>query len=318
MNRRIIFMGTPEFAVASLNALVDARLEVVAVVTAPDRPAGRGQQMRMSAVKQRAIEMGLPLLQPEKLRAPDFLAQLDALDASLYIVVAFRMLPETVWNRSALGTVNLHASLLPDYRGAAPINWAIINGERRTGVSTFLISADIDTGDILLREEVAILEDDDAGSLHERMKTVGADLLVRTTKDIFDGTVTGMPQMDFIGDVAHDAPKLTRENCRIDWTLSAKRIHDLVRGLAPEPGAWSMWADPGKPEAPFKILRSRPLAQGHHKGKTGAVIVHDGKLLVQCGAGVLEAVMVQAQGKRPMEGAAFVRGLRTHEEIHFR
>jgi len=318
MNRRIIFMGTPDFAVASLNTLVDARMEVVAVVTAPDRPAGRGQQLRVSAVKERAIELGLPVLQPEKLRAPEFIAQLDALDASLYIVVAFRMLPETVWNRPSLGTVNLHASLLPDYRGAAPINWAIINGEQRTGATTFLIGADIDTGDLLLREEMDIHADDDAGSLHDRLKNVGADLLLRTAKDIFDGTVSGMPQTDFVGDAAHDAPKLTRENCRIDWTKAAQHVHDLVRGLAPEPGAWSMWAEPGKPEALFKVLRSRIATHKHHIGDPGAVSVTDGKLLVQCGTGLLEALLVQAQGKRPMEADAFVRGLRKREGIQLR
>jgi methionyl-tRNA formyltransferase len=318
MNRRIIFMGTPEFAVASLDALIDARMEVVAVVTAPDRPAGRGQQLRMSAVKRRAVELGLPVLQPEKLREPEFLAQLDALDASLYIVVAFRMLPETVWNRPLLGTVNLHASLLPNYRGAAPINWAIINGERHTGVSTFMIGADIDTGDILLKEEVLIEDDDDAGSLHDRMKVVGATLLVHTAKDIFDGTVSGMPQLDFIGDAVHKAPKLTRGTCRIDWSRSAQDVHDLVRGLSPEPGAWSMWTGPGKPEALFKVLRSRPVTGKHRIGEPGAVSVAGGKLLVQCGTGTLEAVLVQAQGKRPMDAAAFVRGLRKTEGIQFR
>jgi methionyl-tRNA formyltransferase len=317
MNQRIIFMGTPAFAAASLNALVGARMEVAGVVTAPDRPAGRGRKPRMSAVKERALELGLPVMQPEKLRAPEFLAQLDALHASLYVVVAFRMLPEIVWNRPALGTINLHASLLPDYRGAAPINWAIINGERRTGVSTFFISADIDTGDILLREEVNIHPDDNAGLLHDRMKDIGATLLVRTVKDILDGTVSGLPQSEFVGDALHNAPKLTRENCRIDWTLPSSKINDLIRGLSPVPGAWTLWKEKGKRDRQFKVLHSRvvPEKENVPSGRPGSVLIKEGRLLVECGKGVIEALMVQPEGKDTTPGDAFVRGLRAKEWI---
>ena len=315
MNRRIIFMGTPPFAVASLNALMDARMEVVAVVTAPDRPAGRGRQLRMSAVKERALELGLPVLQPDKLRDPGFLAQLDALNASLYTVVAFRMLPEAVWNRPALGCVNLHASLLPDYRGAAPVNWALIHGEKRTGVSTFLIGATIDTGDVMLREETDIGPDEDAGALHDRLMAIGAALLTRTVKDIFDGTASSIPQSDVGAGQTRPAPKLTRENSRIDWSAPARQVHDLVRGLAPSPGAWTLWTRSGVPDEMLKVLRTR-LVTGRHKAMPpGEVVVSDGKLLVQCGKGMVEAATVQAQGKRPMDGEDFVRGLRDREGV---
>lgn len=314
-NHRIVFMGTPPFAVASLNALVDARIEVAAVVTAPDRPAGRGQQVRMSAVKERALQLGLPVLQPEKLKAPEFHAQLDALGASLYVVVAFRMLPEAVWGRPPLGTINLHASLLPDYRGAAPINWAVINGERRTGVTTFFIQETIDTGAILLREEIAIGADETAGELHDRAMHIGATLLTRTVKDLFDGTVDSIPQEQFPGEAAHHAPKLTPSNCRIPWHLPAQRVHDHVRGLAPFPGAWTHWTQGGQAPQHFKVLRTR-IADGTHAGAAGTVTLSGDRLFVRCGEGAVEALEVQAQGKRVLDAAAFVRGLRDRTGIH--
>lgn len=315
MNNRIIFMGTPPFAVASLNALVNANLEVAAVVTAPDRPAGRGQKLRVSAVKERAIELGLPILQPEKLKAPEFLAQLDALDASLYIVVAFRMLPEVVWGRPARGTVNLHASLLPDYRGAAPINWAIINGEQRTGVTTFLINGRIDTGDILLREVVEIAPEENAGMLHERMKDTGANLLLRTAKDLLDGTVSSIPQVRFEGDAVHGAPKLTPENCRIAWTRSAQQVHDHIRGLAPAPGAWGIWKEEGREPVQFKLLASALRPDQAKRIPAGKVEVHDQRLWIGCGTGSIEVLEIHMQGKRPMDARAFVNGLRHRTAI---
>lgn len=316
MNDRILFMGTPAFAVASLNALVEAGLEVVAVVTAPDRPAGRGRQLRMSAVKERAMELGLPVLQPTNLKDPAFHAELDHLDASLYIVVAFRMLPEAVWRRPERGTVNLHASLLPDYRGAAPINWALINGETRTGVTTFFINDKIDTGDILLRSVVDIHPDDDAGILHDRLMSTGADLLVQTVKDLLDNTSSPTPQDSVVGDGAlHEAPKLTPANCRIDWSSSARRIHDQVRGLSPYPGAWTEWHEDGRPPRKLKILRTGTSAKTLKHAPKGTVRIDDERMFVQCGEGILEVLILQMEGKRPMETGDFLRGLQQTEGI---
>lgn len=309
MNNRIIFMGTPAFAAASLDALLAARLEVAAVVTAPDRPAGRGLKLRMSAVKERAALAGLPVLQPTSLKDPAFLGQLDALDASLYIVVAFRMLPEAVWRKPVRGTVNLHASLLPNYRGAAPINWALINGEVRTGVTTFLINAQIDTGDILLRQPVHITPDDNAGSLHDRLMHTGAELLVRTAKDIMDGTATPIAQAEYVDDQRREAPKLSSGNCRIHWAASADHVHNHVRGLSPHPGAWTHWKTQGQPDRLVKILAAKPL-HGHGKHEPpGTVDIAGERLLVHCASGVLEVLQLQMQDKRPMDAASFIRGM---------
>src|SRR5689334_22847646 len=215
-NLRIVFMGTPEFAVASLDALVNAGCTVVGVITAPDKPAGRGMKLQESAVKKYAIQKGLKVLQPEKLKNAQFLEELHSLHADLQIVVAFRMLPEVVWNNPPLGTVNVHASLLPQYRGAAPINWAIINGERETGVTTFKLQQEIDTGAILLQEKISIGETETAGELHDQMKVVGAHLLVRTIHELGSGTLKEIPQTNISTSVKH-APKITTETCRIDW-----------------------------------------------------------------------------------------------------
>ena len=315
MNRRIIFMGTPPFAVASLNALIAAKMEVAAVVTAPDRPAGRGRQPRMSAVKERALELGLPILQPENLKAPEFHAELDRFDASLYIVVAFRMLPASVWGRPARGTVNLHGSLLPDYRGAAPINWAVINGEQRTGVSTFFINDRIDTGDLLLREVMEIGPDENAGSVHDRLMMTGADLLLRTAKDILDGTVEGIPQEEFVGDAVHAAPKLTPENCRINWALSAKHVHDHIRGLSPFPGAWTLWKEEDQPDRQVKFLIARPMPTSSKRPTSGTVQMHDERLIISCGEGSIEVLELRMEGKRTMNAPSFLRGLQRRNGI---
>lgn len=309
MNHRILFMGTPPFAVASLNALVQANLEVAGVVTAPDRPAGRGRQLRMSAVKQRALELGLPVLQPTNLKDPAFLGQLDALGASLFIVVAFRMLPELVWARPEHGTVNLHASLLPNYRGAAPINWALINGEVRTGVTTFHINERIDTGDILLREAVDIGPDENVGQVHDRLMVIGAELLVRTAKNIFDGTATPIPQNDYVGDDRKEAPKLTPANCRIDWSVDAKRVHDHIRGLAPVPGAWTQWHTADQPPRHLKVLAARPVPAPPGQAVPGTVAFTDGRMVVHCGTGAIEVLQLHMQDKRPMDTASFLRGM---------
>jgi methionyl-tRNA formyltransferase len=307
-NRRVIFMGTPEFAVATLDALMQAGIDVAGVVTAPDRPAGRGRQLKASAVKERAIELGLPVLQPEKLKDPEFHAAIDALDASLYIVVAFRMLPEVVWQRPALGTVNLHGSLLPAYRGAAPINWAIINGEKTTGVTTFKIQQEIDTGDILLQEELSIGPEETAGELHDRMMHVGAQLMVRTVEGLFAGTLKAHPQRWPADGTPPAAPKIHPETCRIHMDRNAARVHDLIRGMSPFPGAWcTLHHDAGTMH--FKILRTR------HAGAAagvppGAVDVAGGRFLFACADGWLEALEVQPEGKRRMSAMEFVRGIR--------
>lgn len=318
MDQRIVFMGTPPFAVATLSALFEAGIDVAAVVTAADKPAGRGKQLRMSAVKEFAL--GHPvlkdrLLQPVKLKDPDFLAALDATGASLFVVVAFRMLPEAVWKRPRLGTINLHASLLPDYRGAAPINWAIIQGEVRTGVTTFFIRQEIDTGDVIERQEAAIGADENAGELHDRLMRIGASLIVKSVKDIFAGNVTPLPQAQ--GDqVTKTAPKLTPENCRIDWRRDAQAIHDHIRGLSPQPGAWSRLVIGDQPPQLFKILRSR-VAYRSGDGGAGTVFADEQRLLIRCGEGAIEAMEIQPEGKRRMDAASFLRGLRGSPVMRF-
>lgn len=237
---RIVFMGTPDFAVASLDALVQAGAYIAGVVTAPDKPAGRGMKLTESAVKKYAVEKGLTLLQPEKLKAPEFINALTHLKADLQVVVAFRMLPEIVWNMPPLGTINVHGSLLPQYRGAAPINWAVINGEKETGVTTFKLKHEIDTGDILLQKALDIGPDETAGEVHDRMKETGAAVLVKTVKGLADGTLKEQPQSEQ-GDnpsLIKHAPKIFTETCRIDWQRSVEEIHNLVRGLSPFPAAF--------------------------------------------------------------------------------
>lgn len=308
---RIVFMGTPAFASASLMALLDAGIDVAAVVTAPDRPAGRGLKARASDVKLRAEERGLPVLQPEKLRDPAFLDALKTLDAALFVVVAFRMLPEVVWRMPPLGTINLHASLLPDYRGAAPINWAIMNGAKRTGVTTFRINAQIDTGDILLRASVDIGPEETAGELHDKLMATGAVLLVRTVQGLLNGALEAMPQERYMeGAVMHEAPKLGPNVCRIDWRRSAKEVHDHIRGTSPHPGAWSQLEATSGASQHFKVLRAR-LAPGHlAPAAPGSCMAQGDVLLVACGDGWIEALEVQPEGRRRMQAAEYLRGLR--------
>jgi methionyl-tRNA formyltransferase len=309
MTRRIIFMGTPAFAVGTLNALVEAGHNVAAVITAPDKPAGRGRQPRASAVKERALELGLPLLQPERLRDPGFIAELDRINADLYVVVAFRMLPEVVWNKPPLGTINLHASLLPQYRGAAPINWAVINGERTTGLTTFKLQHAIDTGDILLQQTMDIGPDETAGELHDRMMVLGARLVVRTVDGLFAGTLHGTPQSIPDGTPLRSAPKLTPENTRIDVQAPAQRIHDLVRGLSPFPGAWCRWTDATGTTTHFKVLRTEVLDIPATR-PAGSIDAREGSLVLHCSDRLLRLVEVQAEGRRRMYGEDFLRGLR--------
>jgi methionyl-tRNA formyltransferase len=303
---RIVFMGTPEFAVASLAALVQAGCNIVGVITAPDKPAGRGMQLQQSAVKKYAVEHQLPVLQPEKLKNPDFLNELKALRADLQIVVAFRMLPELVWNMPPLGTVNLHGSLLPQYRGAAPINWAVINGETETGVTTFKLQHEIDTGDILLAEKIAIPVDMNAGELHDVMKEVGAALLVKTVQGLANGSLQEVPQSVITaGQTLHHAPKLFTDTCRINWDNNATAIYNLIRGLSPFPAAFTQLD--GKT---LKIFRATVM-QGA-PGIPAGQYQTDGKTYLRfaCADGYMQVEELQLEGKKRMPLGDFLRGYR--------
>lgn len=308
-NKRIIFMGTPDFAVATLNALVEDGQQVVAVVTAPDKPAGRGRQLRASAVKERAVQLGLPVLQPGKLKDPNFIAALEEYDASLYVVVAFRMLPEMVWAKPKLGTVNLHGSLLPAYRGAAPINWAVINGEKRTGATTFLIRHEIDTGDMLLQEAIDIGPDETAGDVHDRLMMTGARLMVRTVHGLFDGTIVPRPQRFDVTAPPPAAPKLNPDNMHLRFDRPAHVVHDHVRGMSPFPGTWCTWTDPQGTAQHSKILRTALSVQRTNTA-IGGVIIDGHRLFVRCADADLEILELQAEGRKRMPAADFLRGSR--------
>lgn len=302
---RIVFMGTPDFAVASLDILVQNGYDVAGVITAPDKPAGRGLQLQESAVKKYAVSKGLKVLQPEKLKNPAFLEELQALKADLQVVVAFRMLPEVVWNMPPNGTINVHASLLPDYRGAAPINWAIINGERTTGVTTFKLQHAIDTGNILYRAEVPIREDETAGELHDALMQTGAQLLLKTVNAIAAGTAEEQPQPDLDPALIKHAPKIFKDDCRINWEQPLNRIYNLVRGLSPYPTAWTTLH--GKQLKIFKAIKEHttpavqpgePLTDQRSFLKIAAP---DGYLVLQ---------EIQLEGKKKMDIEAFLRGYR--------
>ena len=312
----IVFMGTPEFAVESLKALVEGGYNVLGVVTVPDRKIGRGQKIGYSPVKQYAEEHSLPLMQPESLKDPGFLRELEALGADMFVVVAFRMLPKVVWSMPRLGTFNLHASLLPAYRGAAPINWAVINGETRTGVTTFLLDEHMDTGAVLFQEEEEILPEDNVGRLYDRLMLRGAALVLRTVDALVSGTVEPRPQdTSSLTPARMSAPKLSRQTGEIDWTLSAERIHNLVRGLAPRPGAHCMLRL-GEQDVELKIYRTE-LAGGENfpedflNSCAGTVYTdHKSILAVRCGDGVLSIKELQAPGKKTMPVASFLAGWR--------
>lgn len=304
---RIIFMGTPEFAVASLDALVQAGCTIVAVVTAPDKPGGRGLQLQQSAVKKYAVEHNLPVLQPEKLKDPAFIEQLKALRADIQIVVAFRMLPEVVWNMPPMGTINLHGSLLPQYRGAAPINWAVINGEDETGVTTFKLKHEIDTGDILLQESFPIEEEDTAGVVHDKMKEIGAAALVKTIKLLAAGQIAEIPQSANLdaGTTLKHAPKIHTDTCQINWSQPVEVVYNLVRGLSPYPGAFTIMN-----EKMMKIFKAKKeiVFPAHTEGDN----VTDGKtyLKIACSNGYLHLLEIQMEGKKKMKIDEFLRGYR--------
>lgn len=302
---RIVFMGTPEFAVASLDALVHAGCSIVGVVTAPDKPAGRGMQLQQSAVKKYAVEKGLTVLQPEKLKSPEFLQALAALAADLQVVVAFRMLPEVVWNMPVMGTINVHGSLLPHYRGAAPINWAIINGEQETGVTTFKLQHEIDTGNILLQERIIITETETAGTLHDKMKMVGAELLVKTVKALAHGTLQAVPQ-----DVANEqelqhAPKIFTDTCRIDPTQPISSVYNKIRGLSPYPGAFTQLD--GKT---IKIYTAEKIEQSPTDEPGAWVTDKKTYLWLACSDGYINIKDLQLEGKKRMLVGDFLRGYR--------
>ena len=237
---RIVFMGTPDFAVESLKALVENNFNVVGVITAPDRPAGRGQKLKLPPVKEYALQVGLPVLQPEKLKNENFLNELRSLKADLQVIVAFRMLPEVVWNMPPLGSLNLHGSLLPQYRGAAPINWAVINGDKKTGVTTFFLQHEIDTGNIIMQEEMPIVDNDTAGTVHDKMMIMGAEVVVKTVDAIHNNTVKAIPQNEFSdATILRPAPKIFKDDCKINWNDSSEAIRNKIRGLSPYPTAWT-------------------------------------------------------------------------------
>ncbi|MFM7645149.1 MAG: methionyl-tRNA formyltransferase [Sphingomonadales bacterium] len=305
---RIVFMGTPAFAVASLDALCKAGYQVVGVITAPDKPAGRGLQLQPSAVKTYALEKGIPVLQPTKLKDPSFLEALDNWNPDLQVVVAFRMLPEVVWSRPRLGTINLHGSLLPQYRGAAPINWAIIDGNTQTGVSTFLLQQEIDTGHLLLTDTIEIRPDETAGELHDKMKEIGASLLVKTVRGWIEKTIVPAPQSELASQqsaVLRAAPKLTKETGQINWNQPALVIYNLIRGLSPSPCAHTTLQ--GKL---LKIIQAKPLLE--HRSLAPGSIDTDGKtfLYFGCKESALEILSLQLEGKKRMPVGEFLRGYR--------
>lgn len=298
---RIIYMGTPEFAVPALEKLVENNWNVVAVITAPDKPKGRGQKLIPSPVKEVALKYQIPVLQPTNLKSPEFQAELKNLNADLQIVVAFRMLPESVWSMPPLGTFNLHASLLPNYRGAAPINWAIINGEKETGVTTFFLKHEIDTGSIIYQEKVPILEEDDLGTMYEKLMNLGSELVLKTVEAIASDSVDPLSQDE--SKAIHHAPKIFKETGQINWKDSAISIHNLVRGLSPYPAAWTELD--GKI---CKIYKTEALSK--NLGKESGQFTTDGKteLLFQTGDGVLSIQELQLEGKKRMSVADFLRG----------
>ena len=296
---RIIFMGTPEFAVPSLEILIEHKINVVAVVTAPDKPKGRGQKVIESPVKASALEHHIPVLQPTNLKSPEFLEELKSYNANLQIVVAFRMLPEVVWSMPSLGTFNLHGSLLPQYRGAAPINWAIINGEKKTGVTTFFLKHEIDTGSIIFQEKEPIYETDNVGSLYERLMKKGAQLVLKTVKAIERGSYPSLPQPEDV-QIKH-APKIFKETCEINWNQPSKRIIDFVRGLSPYPAAWTTIN--GKT---FKVYS---VSQGSPHTKNNEFITNNKNFLhLRTADGWISIDELQPEGKRRMKIDEFFRG----------
>jgi methionyl-tRNA formyltransferase len=311
---RIVFMGTPEFAVDTLKALVDNDYNVVAVVTQPDKPVGRHQnELQPSEVKKFALEHDLPVLQPVKMKDPDFVEQLRAFQADLQVVVAFRMLPEVVWAMPRFGTFNVHAALLPQYRGAAPINWAVINGETQTGVTTFFLDHDIDTGRIIMQKPFEIKDDYNVENVYDGLMGLGAEIALETIDRILegDGKVESLPQEEMIpvGTELHPAPKIFKETCEIDWNQEAKKVYDFIRGLSPYPGAWTTLVSPEGKETVLKVYASSK-AVGTTEEQAGQLLTEKNRLMVATGNGLLNLEEVQLAGKKRMKAIDFLNGFR--------
>ena len=317
-NLRIVYMGTPEFAVESLKRLVEGGYNIVGVITMPDKPMGRhGSVLQSSPVKQYAVSQGLKVLQPEKLKNEEFVAELRSLNADLQIVVAFRMLPEVVWNMPRLGTFNLHASLLPQYRGAAPINWAVINGDTETGITTFFLKHEIDTGEIIDQVRVPIADTDNVEVVYERLMRLGGDLVLKTVDAILEGSVKTIPQEELaqVGEL-RPAPKIFKETCRIDWTIGVKRIYDFVRGLSPYPAAWTELYQEGTDPVMLKIFETEKLFCEHSLAP--GTIVTDCKTYFKIASsdGYVNVLSLQLAGKKRMEINDFLRGYRHTEKAY--
>ena len=309
-------MGTPEFAVESLRCLVEGGYNVVGVITMPDKPAGRGHKIQYSPVKQYALEHNLPLLQPEKLKNEEFIEALRAWKADLQIVVAFRMLPEVVWNMPRLGTFNLHASLLPQYRGAAPINWAVINGDTETGITTFFLKHEIDTGEVIQQVRVPIADTDDVGIVHDKLMMLGGKLVVETVDAILDGTVKSIPQeaMAVTGELRH-APKIFKETCRIDWNQPTKKIYDFVRGLSPYPAAWTALQSPDGTTIVVKVFETEKTVSAHTLAP--GTLQTDGKHYIRVATtdGFIGIHSLQLPGKKRLKTDELLRGFRLTEDF---
>ena len=318
-NLRIVYMGTPDFAVEALRCLVEGGYNVVGVITMPDKPAGRGHKLQFSPVKQYALEHNLPLLQPEKLKDEAFVEALRAWKADLQIVVAFRMLPEVVWNMPRLGTFNLHASLLPQYRGAAPINWAVINGDTETGITTFFLKHEIDTGEVIQQVRVPIADTDDVGIVHDKLMLLGGRLVVETVDAILAGTVKSIPQeeMAVVGEL-RPAPKIFKETCRIDWRKGVKHVYDFVRGLSPYPAAWTELCAGEAAPVMLKLFETRKLFQTHDLQP--GTVVSDGKTFFHIAStdGFVDVLSLQLAGKKRMQVEDFLRGYRLAEHMQVR
>lgn len=315
---RIVYMGTPEFAVESLKRLVEGGYNIVGVITMPDKPMGRhGSVLQLSPVKQYAVSQGLKVLQPEKLKNEEFVAELRSLNADLQIVVAFRMLPEVVWSMPRLGTFNLHASLLPQYRGAAPINWAVINGDTETGITTFFLKHEIDTGEIIDQVRVPIADTDNVEVVYERLMRLGGDLVLKTVDAILEGSVKTIPQEELaqVGEL-RPAPKIFKETCRIDWTIGVKRIYDFVRGLSPYPAAWTELYQEGTDPVMLKIFETEKLFCEHSLAP--GTIVTDCKTYFKIASsdGYVNVLSLQLAGKKRMEINDFLRGYRHTEKAY--
>ena len=304
---RIIFMGTPEFAVITLDRLVKDGVNIVGVITAPDKVSGRGRKLNQSAVKKFADQNEIPTLQPETLKSEDFLNELKGYKADLQIVVAFRMLPEVVWSMPSMGTINLHASLLPQYRGAAPINWAIINGENETGVTTFFLQHQIDTGDIIMQKSVPIGTGTTAGELHNQLAMIGSDLIIDTYNSICKGDTPAIAQHTLITGTLKQAPKIFKEDCRIDWKENCIKIYNLIRGLSPRPGAWTILQTDQAVTFSFKVFECK-FTETQHTKEPGEIQTEDEGLQIFCANGYISVIELQIEGKRKMHVDDFLRG----------